>query len=125
MSNAHANTASQSSQNHADRSRSQWPIDHVPPPILDLIVDTLANIAQRELQDISPRSSSYGKSTKFNLPFARVPFSPDLQAMSLTNKEFRANVLSRKIFPHVVLKSVSDCSRLNRVMATTTREYVR
>jgi hypothetical protein len=125
MSTANTDTDSQNFQSHADRSRSQWPIDHVPPPILDLIVDALANIAQRELQNISPRLSSYGKSTKFNLPFARVPFSPDLQAMSLTNKQFRANVLSRKIFPHIVLKSVLNCSWLNRVMAITSREYVR
>ena len=118
MSNANANTDSQSSQNHADRS--QWPIDHVPPPILDSIVDALARFAQEQM---SPRY--YEDTTMFFPMSAWVPFSAELQAMSLTCKTFRANVFSRKIAFHVLLRTPGAGRYVNSTMTPETRSYVR
>jgi hypothetical protein len=118
MSNANANTDSQSLQNHADRS--QWPIDHVPPPILDSIVDALARFAQEEIP-----SRYYEDTTMFFPMSAWVPFSAELQAMSLTCKTFRANIFSRKITFHVLLRTPEQGHYVNSTMTPERRSYVR
>jgi hypothetical protein len=103
--------------------RSKWRLDHLPQPVLDSIVDALADLA---LDLASPRS---WKSSYFTFiceekpPF--VPLSAELKAMSMTNKTFRQNVFGRKIVPYIEVKTPKQYTDVHRILSRETRRYVR
>ena len=110
-------------------SPSSWPLEGIPTPILDLIVDHLADMAVEKddrrkeyTRWISLMCDRYTSLPK--LP-ALVPFSDDLRSMSLTCHAIRDNVLRRKIFRALVVNSSGSIKRLMNRLGTQGHSYVR
>ena len=110
-------------------SPSSWPLEGIPNPILDLIVDHLADMAvdgNKERRDdtrwVSVMCNRYTSLPK--LP-AFVPFSDDLRSMSLTCHAIRDNVFRRKICRAVIVNSSASMKRITNRLGTTMQCYIR
>jgi hypothetical protein len=108
---------------------SSWPLNGIPTPILDLIIDYLADMAvdRNEKRRIYTRRIDLLCNRYTSLPKlpAFVPFSDDLRSMSLTCHAIRDNVFRRKICQALVVKSSGSMKRTASRLGSTSRSYVR
>ena len=80
---------------------TKWPLNYVPPQILDSIIDWVSFDAQHYHHKHGPTCGC--RRTKFfsveRPVYPYVPFVPTLKYLSMVNKEFRKNISTRKIVP--------------------------
>lgn len=100
------------------RPPSCWPLDYVPAPILNSIVDHLgweALAASNALYLYNPGDS----------PNDHRPFTLDLQNFSLVDWTFRHNVMGRKIIHTLVLHGVDDMRGKDGIFSPQLRRHFR
>ena len=80
---------------------TKWRLDHVPPHILDSIIDWVSFDAQhyhhKHGKTCGCRRTKFFSVERPVYPY--VPFVPTLKYLSMVNKEFRRNIFTRKIAP--------------------------
>jgi hypothetical protein len=102
---------------------SKWRLQQVPQPVLDSVVDALADLPQTQGYNRAWKSSLLSVADQQRFPF--IPLSADLKAMSMTSKAFRRNVFSRKIVPYIELKTPKQYADADRMLTRESRRYVR
>lgn len=102
---------------------SKWCLQQVPQPVLDSVVDALADLPQTQGYNPAWKSSLLSVADQQRFPF--IPLSADLKAMSMTSKAFRRNVFSRKIVPYIELKTPKQYADADRMLTRESRRYVR
>jgi hypothetical protein len=103
---------------------SPWRLDGVPAPILDSIVDTVAALAVIEDKKHRYRQSHFLRAED-QRAYKPIPFSNQLAAMSLTSKDLRQNIFSRKIATFLEFRTLEDVISIHEKLTTETRRYVR
>jgi hypothetical protein len=99
---------------------SSWPLDSVPIPILNSIVQYLIDMDQAKYSDTLP--------TRTQIAASRFPSNhPEFQHFgryskpaSLINKAFRTAIVKRGVFNHVVLGGQKHVERTARLLDGTT-----
>jgi hypothetical protein len=83
------------------RPPSTWPLDHIPEPVLDIIIEYLADSAR----DFQPGGASSVFRTTCLGSDPVVPLTSDLKNLSMVNAHIRQMVMAKHIAHTVVLGS--------------------
>jgi hypothetical protein len=101
----------------------KWRLQQVPSLVLDSVVDALADLAQTQGSIRAWKSNFLSVADQQRFPF--IPLSTGLKAMSMSSKDFRRNVFSRKIVPYIELKTPKQYADADRMLTRESRRYVR
>jgi len=99
---------------------SKWPLQGVPPPILDALkayvmaFDMVENTKGTLRKDYCP----FPEAPEF------VPFGPNTQSLSLVCKSFRDNITARGVFNHIEFKTPGSVHLINEKLGGGARSHV-
>lgn len=88
---------------------SSWPLKGVPGTMLDIIVDHVAQQARQDHVRASGFMGGFGRLYNRSQDPSVVAFTANVKALSMVDRTFRHNVMSRKIF-HTV--EVAPCDQM-------------
>jgi hypothetical protein len=97
---------------------SRWRLDHVPPAILDSIIDYFG----WEAIKIAPHLYLYKSGDSLN---NHRPMTGDLKSMSMVNWAFRQNVMGKQILHTISLHDVENIRKADESLTQQSRCHFR